>query len=151
MGFSRQDYWSGLPLPSPWDLPAQGSKPGLLHCRQILSYLSGQRGPVVYSHDYNRSLFRSSCPSGTLCFKRLGVQCCSPCSLRFQERRNYARCSVTIRGPDRKASSNKSENAPVTGELVAQGQRSLKREKNVQHCPKIRELLRRPEGIRSWQ
>ena len=23
MGFSRQDYWSGLPFPSPGDLPAQ--------------------------------------------------------------------------------------------------------------------------------
>ena len=21
MGFSRQEYWSGLPFPSPWDLP----------------------------------------------------------------------------------------------------------------------------------
>ena len=24
MGFSRQEYWSGLPFPSPWGLPAQG-------------------------------------------------------------------------------------------------------------------------------
>ena len=24
MGFSRQEYWSGLPLPSPGDLPNQG-------------------------------------------------------------------------------------------------------------------------------
>ena len=24
MGFSRQEYWSGLPLPSPGDLPAPG-------------------------------------------------------------------------------------------------------------------------------
>ena len=30
MGFSRQDYWSGLPFPSPGDLPNQGIKPGLL-------------------------------------------------------------------------------------------------------------------------
>ena len=27
MGFSRQDYWSGLPCPSPGDLPDPGSKP----------------------------------------------------------------------------------------------------------------------------
>jgi len=26
MGFSRQDYWSGLPLPSPGDLPNPGIK-----------------------------------------------------------------------------------------------------------------------------
>ena len=38
----RQEYWSGLPFPSPEDLPDQGSNPGLLHRRQILNYLSYQ-------------------------------------------------------------------------------------------------------------
>ena len=28
MGFSRQEYWSGLPFPSPGDLPVPGIKPG---------------------------------------------------------------------------------------------------------------------------
>ena len=28
MGFSRQEYWSGLPFPSPGDLPNSGIKPG---------------------------------------------------------------------------------------------------------------------------
>ena len=28
MGFSRQEYWHGLPLPSPGDLPKTGIKPG---------------------------------------------------------------------------------------------------------------------------
>ena len=28
MGFSRQEYWSGLPFPSPGDLPNPGTKPG---------------------------------------------------------------------------------------------------------------------------
>ena len=28
MGFSRQEYWSGLPFPSPGDLPHPGIKPG---------------------------------------------------------------------------------------------------------------------------
>ena len=27
MGFSRQEYWSGLPCPSPGDLPDTGIKP----------------------------------------------------------------------------------------------------------------------------
>ena len=27
MGFPRQEYWSGLPLPSPGDLPDLGMKP----------------------------------------------------------------------------------------------------------------------------
>ena len=28
MGFSRQEYWTGLPCPSPGDLPDPGFKPG---------------------------------------------------------------------------------------------------------------------------
>ena len=28
MKFSRQEYWSGLPFPSPGDLPDPGIKPG---------------------------------------------------------------------------------------------------------------------------
>ena len=28
MGFSRQEYWSGLPFSSPWDLPNPGIEPG---------------------------------------------------------------------------------------------------------------------------
>ena len=30
MGFSRQEYWSGLPFPSPGDLPYLGIEPGSL-------------------------------------------------------------------------------------------------------------------------
>ena len=41
-GFSRQEYWSGLPFPSPGDLPDPGIEPGLLHCRLILYQLSHQ-------------------------------------------------------------------------------------------------------------
>ena len=41
MGFSRQEYWSGLPCPPPGNLLNPGLEPrspaeGLLHCRQIL-------------------------------------------------------------------------------------------------------------------
>ena len=28
MGFSRQEYWTGLPFPSPRDLPDPGIEPG---------------------------------------------------------------------------------------------------------------------------
>ena len=40
MGFSRQEYQSGLPFPSPGDLPNPGIKPGLPHCKcfTLLSY-----------------------------------------------------------------------------------------------------------------
>ena len=40
MGFSRQEYWSGLSFPSPGDLPDPGIKLGLLHWRQMLYHLS---------------------------------------------------------------------------------------------------------------
>ena len=36
MGFSRQDYWSGLPFPSPGIFLTQGSNPGLPHWKQKL-------------------------------------------------------------------------------------------------------------------
>ena len=46
MGFSRQQYWSGLPFPSPGNFPTQGSNPGLPHCRQTLYRLSHQGSPI---------------------------------------------------------------------------------------------------------
>ena len=42
MGFSRQEYWSGLPFPSPEYLPDPGIEPGLPNCRQTLHRLSHQ-------------------------------------------------------------------------------------------------------------
>ena len=30
MGFSRQEYWIGLPCPPPWDLPDPGTEPSSL-------------------------------------------------------------------------------------------------------------------------
>ena len=43
MGFSRQEYWSGLPFPSPEDLPKPGIEPmSHIPCigRQVLYHLS---------------------------------------------------------------------------------------------------------------
>ena len=48
MGFSRQEYWSGLPFPSPGDLPDPGIEPGLPHCRQTLYRLSYQGSPWAF-------------------------------------------------------------------------------------------------------
>ena len=50
MGFSRQEYWGGLPFPSPGDLPDPGIKPGflhLLHFRQIIYHLSHKGSPRI--------------------------------------------------------------------------------------------------------
>ena len=46
MEFSRQEYWNGLPFPSPGILLTQGSKPGLPHCGQSLYHLSYQGSPI---------------------------------------------------------------------------------------------------------
>ena len=35
MGFSRQEYWSGLPYPPPGDLPDPGIKPVTLMCSAL--------------------------------------------------------------------------------------------------------------------
>ena len=43
IGFSRQEYWSGLPFPSPGDLPNPGIEPGSPTSRQTLYHLSHQR------------------------------------------------------------------------------------------------------------
>ena len=44
IGFSKQECWSGLPFPSPGDLPELGIKPGSLHCKaeSLLTELPGK-------------------------------------------------------------------------------------------------------------
>ena len=46
-GFSRQEYWSGLPCPPPGDVPNPGIKPGLPHCRWILYLLQHHGSPRI--------------------------------------------------------------------------------------------------------
>ena len=48
--FSRQEYWSGLPFPTPGNLPCEWSNQSLLdllHCRWILYLPNHQRNPKV--------------------------------------------------------------------------------------------------------
>ena len=46
MGFSRQEYWRGLHFLLQGIFLTQGSKPGLLHCRQILYPGSYEGSPI---------------------------------------------------------------------------------------------------------
>ena len=48
MGFSRQEYWSGLPFPSPGDLLDPGIEPGspTLQADSLLSEPPGKRQGV---------------------------------------------------------------------------------------------------------
>ena len=52
MGFSRQEYWSGLPFPSPGDLPDPGMEPvsaaHLLHWQVDSLPLSQQGSPYIH-------------------------------------------------------------------------------------------------------
>jgi len=45
MEFFRQKYWSGLPFPSPGNLPDPGIEPGACTCSWILYCLSYQGSP----------------------------------------------------------------------------------------------------------
>ena len=51
MGFSRQEYWSGLPFPSPGDLPAPGIEPRspTLQVDSLLNELCGKKTNVMAS------------------------------------------------------------------------------------------------------
>ena len=49
MGFSRQEYWSGLPFPSPGDLPNSGIEPGspTFQADALTSEPPGKPGPTL--------------------------------------------------------------------------------------------------------
>ena len=51
MGFSRQEYWSGLPFPSPGDLPNPRVEPGFpaLQVDSVLSKPLGKPIIVVFA------------------------------------------------------------------------------------------------------
>ena len=50
MEFSRQEYWSGLPFPSPGNLPNPGTEPGSL-ALQADSLLSESSGMPFFWHE----------------------------------------------------------------------------------------------------
>ena len=55
MGFSRQEYWSGLPFPFPGYFPTQGLNPGLQHCRQMLYHLRSSERANFCFIDYAKA------------------------------------------------------------------------------------------------
>ena len=54
MGFSRQQYWSGLPFPPPGDLPDPGIEPGspALEADALTSEPPGK--PRLFKYDLNQ-------------------------------------------------------------------------------------------------
>ena len=65
MGFPRQEYWSGLPFPPPWDVSDPGIQPRspALHAYSLLSEPPGKPLGNVAAAAAAKSL--QSCP--TLC------------------------------------------------------------------------------------
>ena len=79
MGFSRQEYWSGLPLPPPGDLPHPGNEPASLgspalagrffpttqpgkppvktYCSQINKYIFFKKKYIVYQQGRDYEFF----------------------------------------------------------------------------------------------
>ena len=54
MGFSRQEYWSGLPFPSPGDLPDPGIEPSspALQADSLLSEPPGNPSICIKNHKF---------------------------------------------------------------------------------------------------
>ena len=64
-GFSRQEYWSGLPCPPPGDLPDPGTEPNSLMSPALAGGFfttSATRKPVDYAY------------LGYLCFRPLEIR-----------------------------------------------------------------------------
>ena len=72
MGFSRQEYWNGLPFPSPGDLPDPGIEPWspTLKAASLPSESPGNAKDSTFTHsttsildqsDYNSLLHESAC------------------------------------------------------------------------------------------
>jgi len=64
MGFPRQEYWSGLPFPSPEDLPNPGIKPRLPALQADSFLLSHQKSPFR-EHIVTQTRLSSFCSLGS--------------------------------------------------------------------------------------
>ena len=73
MGFSRQEYWSGLPCPPPGDLPNPGIKFSSPHCRWIPYHLNHRGSPRILEWVAMPSSRGSSQPRDQIQFSALQV------------------------------------------------------------------------------
>ena len=55
MGFSRQEYWSGLPFPSPEDLPDPGTEPTSLMSPALAGrfFITSARAVLIYTLSFH--------------------------------------------------------------------------------------------------
>ena len=86
--FSRQEYCSELPFPSPGEIfPTQGLNPGLLHCRQILYWLSYKGSPKL---NHNLKLLISNVCVCVFCLYFLCFPSLNFCSFVFNQSKQFA-------------------------------------------------------------
>ena len=57
MGFSTQEYWSGLPFPFSVDLPDSGIKPHFLHWQVDSLPVSHHKSHLWYTDDLSNPLY----------------------------------------------------------------------------------------------
>ena len=74
-GFSRREYWSGVPCPSPGDLPHRGTDPGLLHRRQT-PYRPPHQGIPVLLIPYKRTNRLYEVKAGAIIYKGINWAWC---------------------------------------------------------------------------
>ena len=68
VGFSRQEYWNGLPFPSPGDLPNPGGKPRstALQADSLLTELQGKHSTKCFHFNSAKKTFRVITPGTVL-------------------------------------------------------------------------------------
>ena len=78
IGFSRQEYWRGLPFPSPGDLPDSGIEPGspALQADSLPSELPGKPGRLglAFNQEANFEILLSRAGVVPFCPRRTDVK-----------------------------------------------------------------------------
>ena len=82
IGFSRQEYWSGLPCPPPWDLPNPGIEPKSLTSTALAGRFFTTSATWEAQEYWSGLLFAPSGSLLILCYKRniapvlVSLSCC---------------------------------------------------------------------------
>ena len=73
MGFSRQEYWNGLPFPPPGDLPDPGIEPASLVSPALVGGFFTTESPGRPTEGFISS-YLGKCPGGGECLVGIIVQ-----------------------------------------------------------------------------